>query len=521
MISTTEFLGVSGLIQFSNNTTDRINGTYYMVYNVQPSANGLDCVPILQCSNSDDWEAAIRADVILWPGSSLVPPTGLPGLSGVTLRIGVIQAPPFTMITNVINTSEPNTTKLIGYVPDLIEILRNRMGFIPEIILAPSNQTYDALVQAVANSVYDIVVGDVTVTAKRREIVDFSYSFFDNSVRIIVRQSTSVDVDLFSYLKPFSVRLWLAILAVLLYAAVLICILERQENEAMKNKSIVSSIAMSVWYAYGTMTGYGADFHVRTAAGRLLSVGLYLMSIILVATYTANLASNLTSQKTTNIISGIEDIKNGKLPFSRIGILVGSSLEDYYLREISKGSQSFYPLKSVSQVYGCLLNNTIDASILDTAVLEYATSTLYCNLTLIGADFDPSAYGIVTPKEWVYAQALDLNILSLRESGALDDLKRKWFEGKICSDPSVIGTAISIEAASGLFLTFAIVSILSLLLFIWLKGFIIKDYLWALLHRKRWLVQQDSYAGRLLNRFHYEPYQIYHPDSISSLTSRM
>ena len=31
--------------------------------------------------------------------------------------------------------------------------------------------------------------------------------------------------------------------------------------------------------------GYGVDFHVRTAAGRLLVVGIYFLSVILIATY--------------------------------------------------------------------------------------------------------------------------------------------------------------------------------------------------------------------------------------------
>ena len=66
--------------------------------------------------------------------------------------------------------------------------------------------------------------------------------------------------------------------------------------------------------------GYGADFHVTTAAGRLLTVGLYILSLVLVAAYTANLASDLTISKSQDIISGIDDIKNGKIPFNRIGI---------------------------------------------------------------------------------------------------------------------------------------------------------------------------------------------------------
>lgn len=60
-----------------------------------------------------------------------------------------------------------------------------------------------------------------------------------------------------------------------------------------------------------------------------------------------------------------------------------------------------------------MLNGLIDASFMDISVTEYATSNIYCNLTLIGAGFEKSAFDIVIPKQWIYAQDLNVNILSL------------------------------------------------------------------------------------------------------------
>ncbi|CAF4234129.1 unnamed protein product, partial [Rotaria sordida] len=299
--------------------------------------------------------------------------------------------------------------------PDLIDLLQTRMRFIPYIIYPSANQTYDGLIKAVAKSVCDVAIGDITVTAKRRKIVDFSTSIFDNSIRIIVRQTKIVHIDLLSYLRPFSLNLWSILLICIVYAAVLLCILERQNNEALQNRPIMSSGAMSMWYSIGTIMGYGADFQVQTAPERLLTIGLYLLSLVLMATYTANLASDLTISKSKDTISGIDDIKNGKIPFSRIGILVESSQEDYYLREISGDVRNYYPLKTQDELYSSLLNNLIDASLLDTSAIEYYTNNIYCNLTSIEKDFAPSSYGIAYPKQWLYGKDLDVIILSLRE----------------------------------------------------------------------------------------------------------
>ncbi|CAF4378522.1 unnamed protein product, partial [Adineta steineri] len=194
------------------------------------------------------------------------------------------------------------------------------------------------------------------------------------------------------------------------YASILIFLLERHHNEALQDRSVVSGSAMSAWYSMAIVLACAPDFNITTAAGRLLTVGLYILSLILVAAYTANLASDLTIQKSQTVVSGIDDIKNGKIPFSRIGILVGSSIEDYYLQEISSGSRNFYPLTSITEAYDKLLSGVIDASIIDVGPVEYATTHIYCNLTLVGADFDASAFGIVYQKDWIYAKELDVNL---------------------------------------------------------------------------------------------------------------
>ncbi|CAF4811275.1 unnamed protein product [Rotaria sp. Silwood1] len=434
----TEFLGVSGPIQFSTNVTNRINGTYYLAQNVQPSINSVVYVPVLEWSDTDNWKEFKGSNAIVWPGNSLVTPNGRARLSNVILRIGVTESIPFTIISSTIDEYGQRKTNLVGYVPDLINLLQNKMGFIPHIILAPSNQTYSGLVDAVANGVYDIVVADVTITAARRQKAGFSNSIFDNSLRIIMRKKMVNKVDLIAYLAPFSFSLWMMLLITSIFAAFLICLLERFENRSLRNRSLISAITMSWWYSVGTIMGYGADFQVTTAAGRLLTIGLYLLSLVLVATYTANLASDLTISKAKDIISGIDDIKNGKIPFNRIGVRIGTAGEEYYLREISGGNKNFYPLNSRQHMYDSLLNNLIDASFMDSGTAQYVTNNIYCNLTLVGSDFDESSLAIVIPKRWLYEQDLDVNILSLRESGILDDLKRKWFQISSCSGTSDI-----------------------------------------------------------------------------------
>jgi hypothetical protein len=76
----------------------------------------------------------------------------------------------------------------------------------------------------------------------------------------------------------------------------------------------------------------------------------------------------------------------------------------------------FIQLKLLEDQYESLISGVIDASFIDIGIAEYVTNNISCNLTMIGADFHKSSFGIVMPKQWLYVQYVDVYILSLRES---------------------------------------------------------------------------------------------------------
>lgn len=483
-IRAVNLLGISGYIQFNQSTTNRINGTNYLLKNVRFLSNSLNYVPVLKRTTPGTWEKYTDLNEIRWPGNSTTPPTGRASLKGVRLRIGLIEIMPFTQVKNVISANGQSDVKLVGYIPDLIQHLQDRIGFIPQFELAALNQTYLGLVQSVANGVYDIVAADVTITSTRRKLVSFSSPIFDNSMSIIIRKTPFDEIDFWSYLKPFSYRLWLLIFIAWLLSSIIYCFVEHQNNDSFKDKSLYTKVYMSMWFCFCSIMQYGLEFSPKTPAGRILTSGIYILSLVLVATYTANLTSDLTVTKTRNPISGLEDLKNGRISSNRIGIRLGTAGEEFYLREISDGSRNFHPLKDRKDLYEKLLSNSIDASFLDAGIAEYVTNNVFCNLTIAGASFDKSAFGIVIPKKWIYAQELDIHILSLRESGILDELRRKWFEVNICSNLSNKSDGVTVEAMCGLFLTFAIICSVSILLFLWSKRHNLRGFFFELIVQK-------------------------------------
>ncbi|CAF1187061.1 unnamed protein product [Adineta ricciae] len=467
ILKTNTFLGVTGTVQFSINTTDRINGSYYIVKNVQRFSKTLNFVPVLVSTGSADWTQHAEKNIIVWPGQSLTVPTGYASIQGVTLRIGVKETVPFAMEKEIKDEYGNKKAKLVGYAVDLVYRLQEKMGFIANVTLIPENVTYSSLPDLIVNDKFDMIVGDITILAVRREKVSFSESIFDNTLRIIIRKKTSESYGRFAFLKPFPIILWIMIALVVLWSALLLYFYEVRHAE-LRKKPVISRIGMSIWYAIGTLIGYGVDFQAKTSPGRILTSGIYVVSVVLIAAYQATLTAKLTLSQSQDFIVGIDDIKNGKVPYNRIGILTGTSIEDYFLREITGGSRNYYPLTTKEDMYEKLLNKVIDASIMDSGVVEYATSAVYCNLTLVGAGFDHSSFGIMYPKKWLYEQILDVTVLSFREANVFNELQRKWFQATTCAQDSGTPdpTDLPFKAIADLFAVFGVISLLSILMYI-------------------------------------------------------
>ncbi|CAF5047567.1 unnamed protein product [Rotaria sp. Silwood1] len=172
-------------------------------------------------------------------------------LRGVSLRIGIADSPPFTMVQNVTDDNGQTTLQYTGYAIDLYQLVKNQLGFNATLLLKPPDQSYTDFVLSVSESVYDIIIADVTVTSARSKIVDFSSPIYDNSLRFVVRQANNAGIDLFSFLKPFSSRLWILVLGTCIYASILMLLIERRKNEDLQNRSFISQLTLSIWYCFG------------------------------------------------------------------------------------------------------------------------------------------------------------------------------------------------------------------------------------------------------------------------------
>lgn len=115
------------------------------------------------------------------------------------------------------------------------------------------NDSYDELVRQVYLKKYDAVVGDVTITAERSEIVDFTQPFTETGLAIVARTAIREEAhNGWTFLQPFSPALWATTVMFALYTGLVVWLLEHKINPDFSGSSI-NQVVTLLWFAFSSV----------------------------------------------------------------------------------------------------------------------------------------------------------------------------------------------------------------------------------------------------------------------------
>lgn len=140
--------------------------------------------------------------------------------------------------------------------------------------------------------------------------IAFPAGWYDSSITLVERFDESTQykrvVDLWSFLKPFSSSVWIAICGAIIFSGLLYWGLEKLNTNA-DSRALDEKPIASIFYAATTFTGH-FDFQPNTNAARLFGFSWTFWALVVGSAYTANLASFLVSPTIEDYrISSIED----------------------------------------------------------------------------------------------------------------------------------------------------------------------------------------------------------------------
>lgn len=123
-----------------------------------------------------------------------------------------------------------------GYAVDLIHEISRSLGFNYKIQLVPDGSygslnkmtgEWNGMIRELLEQRADLAIADLTITFEREQAVDFTTPFMNLGVSILYRKPIKQPPNLFSFLSPLSLDVWIYMATAYLGVSVLLFILAK------------------------------------------------------------------------------------------------------------------------------------------------------------------------------------------------------------------------------------------------------------------------------------------------------
>uniref|UniRef100_A0A5F9CES7 Glutamate receptor n=1 Tax=Oryctolagus cuniculus TaxID=9986 RepID=A0A5F9CES7_RABIT len=276
-------------------------------------------------------------------------------------------------------------------------------------------------------------VAAFTITAEREKVIDFSKPFMTLGISILYRVHMGRKPGYFSFLDPFSPAVWLFMLLAYLAVSCVLFLAARlspyewyNPHPCLRARPHILenqyTLGNSLWFPVGGFMQQGSEIMPRALSTRCVSGVWWAFTLIIISSYTANLAAFLTVQRMEVPVESADDladqtnIEYGTIHAGSTMTFFQNSRYQTYQRmwNYMQSKQPSVFVKSTEEGIARVLNSRY-AFLLESTMNEYHRR-LNCNLTQIGGLLDTKGYGIGMPLGSPFRDEITLAILQLQEN---------------------------------------------------------------------------------------------------------
>lgn len=242
-----------------------------------------------------------------------------------------------------------------------------------------------------------------------------------------------------------------------------------KQNENIRENGF--NIRNCFWYIAGALLQQGSEFAPRSASTRWIGVVWYFVTLILVSSYTANLAAFLTVINYEYPFN--EAVELLQHPEIKFGCKEKGSTCNFFQNSNDTNYQKMWKLMEFvdSNEAGrarVIRDNGRFVYFMESKAIEYDTER-HCSITQRGGLLDSKGYGIaVNQNNKILKRQLDEGILRLQESGTLHVLYDRWWKqkggGTCTTTPTSDGNALYLENVGGVFVVLILGLVCSVLI---------------------------------------------------------
>ncbi|KAM9103878.1 LOW QUALITY PROTEIN: glutamate receptor ionotropic, NMDA 3B [Megaptera novaeangliae] len=337
-----------------------------------------------------------------------------------------------------------------GYCIDLLERLAEDAPFDFELYIVGDGK-YGALRDGRwAGLVGDLLAGwahmavtSFSINSARSQVVDFTSPFFSTSLGIMVRAwDTASPIGAFMW--PLHWSMWLGVFTALHLTALFLTLYGWRSRFGLtprgRNLGTVFSYSSALNLCYTILFGRTVSSKTpKCPTGRLIMNLWAIFCLLMLSSYTANLAAIMVGDKTFEELSGIHDPKLHHLSqWHRFGTVGESSAEVYIKKCFPEMYAHVRRHSAPTTPHGVAMLTSapptkLNAFIMDKLLLDYEVSIdADCRLLTVGKPFAIEGYGIGLPRNSPLTSNLSEFISCYKSSGFIDLLHDKWYKMVPC-----------------------------------------------------------------------------------------
>ncbi|KAJ57411.1 glutamine ABC transporter substrate-binding protein [Actibacterium mucosum KCTC 23349] len=272
-----------------------------------------------------------------------------------------------------------------------------------------------------ANEV-DAAAANISITATREEVLDFSHTIFESGLQIMVPKDSLSDTSglLLSALLSRDLLISIGIAFLLLFGGGMLMWVFERNKQPYFDRGASEAMFPSFWWALNLVVNGGFEERVpRSFFGRIFAVILVLSSLFIVSVFVAKITAVITVDAIQGSVNSVNDL-HGKRVATIESSTTARFLDD---RNIEYAS---YP--SLDTLIEAFESDTLDAVVFDAPILAYYVNTRGNEgAALAGATFRRESYGFALPAGSPLLESINQSLLRQRENGTYERLYRKYF----------------------------------------------------------------------------------------------
>ncbi|NP_001069789.2 glutamate receptor 2 isoform 1 precursor [Bos taurus] len=382
------------------------------------------------------------------------------GLENKTVVVTTILESPYVMMKKNHEMLEGNE-RYEGYCVDLAAEIAKHCGFKYKLTIVgdgkygardADTKIWNGMVGELVYGKADIAIAPLTITLVREEVIDFSKPFMSLGISIMIKKPQKSKPGVFSFLDPLAYEIWMCIVFAYIGVSVVLFLVSRfspyewhteEFEDGRETQSSESTnefgIFNSLWFSLGAFMRQGCDISPRSLSGRIVGGVWWFFTLIIISSYTANLAAFLTVERMVSPIESAEDLsKQTEIAY---GTLDSGSTKEFFRRSkiavfdkmwtyMRSAEPSVFVRTTAEGVARVRKSKGKYAYLLESTMNEYIEQRKPCDTMKVGGNLDSKGYGIATPKGSSLRTPVNLAVLKLSEQGVLDKLKNKWWYDK-------------------------------------------------------------------------------------------